>query len=226
SGTVEHIFSGQQRELSSSTVVKNPTLISGTPFDLQIPLRSGGLDTLHLVTGVTVVDTDTLLEVSPGVFEGRRSKTVYDPRIGCLVDRQQIRLGKRILEGVGHPRLEDTHENRKLFAQEFTEWAHEQLERQRRNLERFHKRVPSVSPQQVADALRARADGIVALDQLSKSDKEKVIALTKLETYFGDEFVYKLGRPRRQPKLGKRRDKGWQPRHKRRKGPKQRRDNW
>lgn len=226
-GVLEHVLSGQQRELSSSSVVRNPTLVTGTPFDLQVPLRSGGLETLHLVTGVTLVDTDILLELSPQNFQRKRGRTVYDPRMGCVVDRQQLRFGKRVLEGAGTPRLEDTKENRKLFSVEFTRWAYEQLERQRRNLERFHKRVPFVPAQRVADELRNRADGIVSLDQLGKEDKMKVLDLAKLETYFGDEFIYKLGKPRRQPKLGQRRDKGWEPRHKRKQTKaKHRRDDW
>ncbi len=214
-GTVEHIFSGQQRELSSSTVVRNPTLITGTPFDLQVPLRSGGLETLHLVTGATIVNTDILLEISPHLFESKRGRTVYDPRMGMVVDRQQVRFGKRILEGAGVPRMEDTAENQKLFAREFTRWAYEQLEKQRRELERFHKRVPYVSPGQVEQEFRARANGIVALDQLSSGDKFKVIALSKMETYFGDDFIYNLGKPRRQPRPEEKRRRGWAPKHKR-----------
>ncbi len=216
SNTVEHIFSGQQRELSSSSVVRNPTLITGTPFDLQVPLRSGGLETLHLVTGVTIVNTDILLDVSPGIFEARRGKTVYDPRQGHLVDKQQVKFGKRILEGSGQPRLEDTNENRQLFAKEYVAWAYDQLQRQRLNLERFHKRVPHIALAQVQQELRNRANGIVALDQLDGKDKQRVIALSKLETYLGDDFIYKLGKPRRQPRPEeKNRRKGWKPKHKR-----------
>lgn len=217
--TVEHIFSGRLRELSSSTVVRNPTLISGTPFDLQVPLRSGGLETLHLVTGATAVNTDILLEVAPELFVGKRGKTVYDPRNGCLVDIQQVRFGKRILQGSGQPRLEDTNENRTLFAREYSRWAYEQLERQRRQLERFHKRVPAVSLHQVEQELRSRANGIVALDQLDSKDKQRVIALSKLETYLGDDFIYKLGKPRRQPRPDEKQQhhRGWKPKHKRKK---------
>ena len=225
SNTVEHIFSGQQRELSGSTVVRNPTLITGTPFDLQVPLRSGGLETLHLVTGLTIVNTDILLDVSPNLFESRRGKTVYDPRLGCLVDKKQIRFGKRILEGSGEPRLEDTRENQQLFVKEFSRWAFDQLERQRRNLERFHKRVPSVPLPRVEQELRSRANGIVSLDQLDSRDKLRVVSLAKLETYHGDDFVYKLGKPRRQPRPEEKQQKnrhGWKPKHKR----KFRNDNW
>ena len=221
-GTVEHIFSGQQRELSSSTVVRNPTLISGTPFDLQVPLRSGGLETLHLVTGITTVNTDILLELSPEQFQSKRGRTVYDPRLGCLVDRQQVRFGKRVLEGIGQPRLEDTKENRTLFAREFARWAYDLLERQRRDLQRFHKRVPVVAPNRVDQEVRARGGGIVSLDQLSSTDKQKMLALSKLETYFGDDFIYQLGKPRRQVRPEQKASRGWEPRHKR----KVKRDKW
>lgn len=224
-GTVEHIFSGQQRELSSSTVVRNPTLITGMPFDLQVPLRSGGLDTLHLVTDVTAVNTDVLLKVAPQYFEAKKSVAMYDPRLGCLVDKQQVRFNKRVLEGVGVPRLEDTAENRQLFSKEFTKWAFELLDRQRRNLERFHKHVPRISLMQVQQEFRARGQGIVALDQLDGKDKERLIAISRLETYLGDDYMHKLGKPRRQPrpeeKQGRRH--GWTPKHKRKKQP---REKW
>ena len=220
-GTVEHIFSGQQRELSSSTVVRNPTLITGMPFDLQVPLRSGGLETLHLVTDVTVVNTEVLLKVAPRFFESKKSVTVYDPRLGCLVDKQQVRFGKRTLEGAGIPRLEDSHENRQLFAKEFSAWAFELLDRQRRNLERFHRHVPRITPAQVQQEFRARGNGIVALDQLSGKDKERLVAISRLETYLGNDYMHKLGKPRRQPrpeeKQGRRH--GWTPKHKRKHPP-------
>jgi hypothetical protein len=214
-GTVEHIFSGQQREFSSSTVVKNPTLITGTPFDLQVPLRSGGLETLHLVTGVTIVNTEVLLEISPHLFESKRGRTLYDPRMGSIVDRQQVRFGKRVLEGASVPRYEDSIENRKLFAREYSRWAFDQLTKQHRELERFHKRVPMVTIERVQQELRSKAPDVVTLEQLSGTDKQKVIALSKLETYFGADFIYNLGKPRRQPRPEDKRRKGWAPKHKR-----------
>ncbi len=221
-GTVEHIFTAQQRELSSSTVVRNPTLVTGTPFDLQVPLRSGGLETLHLLTGITVVNTDTLLELAPTTFEGKKTITVYDPRLGCLVDKQQIRFGKRTLLGTGQPRLEDTFENRRTFAREYAKWAFELVERQRQKLMLYYKNVPRITLQQVEGELRYRAGEIVSLDQLESKDKRKVIELSKLEAYLGDDFMHKLGKPRRQPKLEKKRRSGWEPQHKR----KRRNDRW
>src|SRR5690606_28220543 len=56
-GTYQHITSQNERELSSSSRVQGAQLVSGTPFDLEIPTRSGSLETLHLLQGVTAVDT-------------------------------------------------------------------------------------------------------------------------------------------------------------------------
>ncbi len=197
--TVEHVFSGQQRELSSNTVVRNPTLITGTPFDLQVPLKRGGLETLHLVTGVTAVSVEVLLQLSPQLFSSRPGKIVYDPRTGTLVERQRVVFGKRTLEVAGAPQLEDTHENRITFAREFARWAHAQLDSQRQRLQRFHRRIPVVTLKQVEHELRRLAPNIVALDQLASEDKRKVGALAQLETYLGDDFILRLGIPRRKP---------------------------
>lgn len=209
SAVVEHIFSGQQREISSNTVVRNPTLISGTPFDLQVPLKNGGLETLHLVTNLTAVNTDILLEIAPQQFQTKRSKISYDAGTGCLIEYQQVRFGKRTLQGNGRPRLEDSIENRRIFKREFSQWAFGQLERQRRDLERFHKRVPYVAVGQVEQQLGSIAPDIVSLDQLSRELKSRVVALSRLETYLGDDFIYRLGRPRRQPLNRPKRHKGW-----------------
>ena len=187
-----------------------------------MPLRSGGLDTLNLVTGITVVNTDTLLAFAPNLFEGRKMVTMYDPRLGCLVDKQQIRFGKRTLMGTGQPRLEDTQDNRRLFAKEYTKWAYELLDRQRQKLILYYKNVPRISLQQVENEFRQRAGGIVSLDQLDSKDKRRVTELSKLEAYLGDDFMHKLGKPRRQPKLEKKRRSGWEPQHKR----KYKRERW
>jgi HrpA-like RNA helicase len=206
-GEVEHIVTGQTRELSESSVVRNPRLVAGTPFDLQVPTFSGGLETLHLLQGITVVDVNWLLALAPDSFDNRRGKIYYDPRLGSLAERQQLRFGKKVLEGTSTPLLEDTRENRTLFVREFARWAYEQTERQRRQLERFHRRVPSVSQREVEQQVKVAAKGVVSVDQL--------IGLSRLETYFGDEFVRNLGEPHRHHAHEKRR-RGWTPRHKRR----------
>lgn len=219
-GKVEHVFTHQERELSSSTVVRNVSLVAGEPFDLEIPTHTGGLQTLHLLQGVTAVETDWLIDLLPGTFEGRRGKIVYDPRLGGLAERAQVRLGKRVLQGTSTPILEDSPRNRKLFADEFAKWAYGQLERERANLERFYRRVPVVPLSQVVRQVKSRAGGIVSLDQLDSRDKRALTSLARLETYLGDEFIHHLGKPRRERGdtaddgyRGKRR-KGWKPKHK------------
>ena len=211
---VENIFSKQRRELSSSTVVRNPKLIAGTPFDLQVPMRGGNLQTLHLVQGVTVVNTDWLLELAPQLFDTRKSRLVFDPRIGGLAERQQIRFGKRVLEGYGRPVLEDTNENRQAFVREFTAWAYQQIDAQRRNLEQFHRRVPAVPQNVVEREVKSRSQDIVSIDQLPKHQKRQFMALAKLETYFDDNFFHRLGRPHRDHARPQHRRKGWKPKHK------------
>lgn len=214
-GEVEHLLTGRRRELSSSSVVKHPTLVAGTPFDLEVPLRGGKLETLHLVQSATQVNTDWLLELAPEMFDSRKSKIVYDPRVGGLVRRQQVRMGKRVLQGTSTPIIEDNPENRRLFIEQFSAWAHGQIEHQRRNLARFHRHVPEVSLQQVEHEVKARADGIVSIDQLPKIEKRGFVDLSKIETYFDDDFFHRLGKPHKSghgKKQSKRR--GWLPRHK------------
>ncbi|MFZ1361061.1 MAG: helicase-related protein [Candidatus Saccharimonadales bacterium] len=215
-GQVENIFTSQERELSSSTVVRNPKLISGVPFDLEVPTRSGKLETLHLVTGATIVDTDWLLELSPEMFGNRRSRIVYDPRLACLAERQQVRFGKRVLQGSVQPLLEDTAHNRSLFVQEYAKWAHSQVELQLRKLSRFHARVPRISIQQVQREVEQRSGGIVSLDQLNTSDKKALVALAKPEAYLGDDYMHYFATPRRSGHQQTQRHRGWQPGHKRR----------
>lgn len=214
---VEHLFTKSRRELSSSSVVRNPKLIAGTPFDLEVPLHGGKLQTLHLVQAVTKVNTDWLLELSPQIFGAQKSKLIYDPRIGGLARRQQIRFGKQVLEGYGEPVLQDSPENRKIFIREFSAWAFSQIEKQRRNLERFHGRVPAVPANVVERAVRAQADGIVSIDQLPRQQKRRFLSLAKVETYFDENFFHRLGKPRHEGSHHQPRRKGWQPKHKRNK---------
>ncbi len=215
-GLVENIFTGQERELSGSTVVRNPKLITGVPFDLEVPTRSGKLDTLHLVTGATSVNTDWLLVLAPELFSNRRSKIVYDPRLKSLAERQQVRFGKRVLEGESKALIEDSAENRKLFVREYAKWAHAQVDQQLRTLSRYHARVPRVNIQQIEREVAQQADGIVSLDQLGPVAKKRLVALSKPETYLGDDFMHYFRTPRRDDRHpNPRRRQGWKPHHKR-----------
>lgn len=196
-GTVEHISTKQQRELSSSSVVRVPRLMTGTPFDLQIPTKSGGLETLHLVQGITAVNVEWLTELAPEMFSPRAGKPFYDPRLGTLARRQLVRFGGRVLEGMSTPILENTPKNKTLFVREFSKWAHAQLEKEQRNLSKFHSHVPSVSLRQVERRVAAEADGVISLEQLSREQKKRLVGLTQLEAFHGS-FMNELGSPRRE----------------------------
>lgn len=213
-GKAEHIFTGKERELSGSSVVRNPKMIAGAPFDLEVPTRKG-LQTLHLVTGVTLVNTDWLLELAGDMFSNRRGKIIYDPRLKCLAERQQIRVGKKVFEGQSKPLLEDSKQNHKLFVREYAKWAHSQLEKEGRNLSKYHRHVPRITLRDVEQLAKQQLSGIISLDQLSSQQKRQAIALTKLETYLGDDFMLHLGRPRQSHYKKDKRRRGWQPKHKR-----------
>ena len=217
-GAVEHVFTRKRRELSSSTVVRNPKLVSGTPFDLQVPTQTGGLETLHLLQGITAVKVNWLVELAPHLFAGRRGKTFYDPRSGTLASRQMVRFGGQVIEGASEPLLDDTKENRRLFADGFAEWAYEQIERERRSYARFHtKRIPSVPLPQLRQQARAIAGDVMSLEALTSKQRAELIGLSKLSTHLGEEFMAKLGASHSrfahpQQRSGRR---GWQPKHKR-----------
>lgn len=215
SGDAVHITTKKHRELSSSTVVRDPKLIAGTPFDLQIPTRSGGLETLHLVQGITAVNTDWLLELAPQNFATRRSKLFYNPRTGTLATRQLVRFGGQVLEGASIPVTDNTPANRRLFCEAFAAWAYEQLERERRALGRFHtKRIPSIPLRQLQQQVRSLAGGVVSLEQLQPAQKAELVNLAKLQTHLGTDFMESLGKSYRHDGREKR-HRGWLPRHKR-----------
>lgn len=229
-GVVEHVFTRQERELSSSTVVRNASIVAGDPFDLQIPLHSGELQTLHLVQGITAVEANWLTDLLPDTFTSGRAKIIYDPRLGSLAERTQVRIGKRILQGTSVPIIEDSQQNRKLFVEEYTKWVSSQLERERANLDRFYKRIPAIPLRNILQEVKARANGIVSLDQLNSQDKRAFTALAKLETYLGDDFMQNLGKPSHEHGHSQRRStgfrhKGWRPKHKI-KGKHHSRDNY
>ena len=217
-GEAEHIVTKQKRELSSGTVVRNPKLVTGTPFDLQVPTRSGDLETLHLVQGVTAVNTDWLLELAPELFMSRRGKVQYDPRSGKLTTRQMVRFGGQVLEGSGTPVNENTPENRRLFADAFATWAYEQLERERRSFAKYHtKRIPSVPLPQLRQQARVIAGHVISLDALSSKQRVELISLSKLSTHLGNDFMAKLGASHSRHTRTEQRPtrRGWQPKHKR-----------
>lgn len=217
-GSATHIATKTTRELSSSTVVRNPTLVTGTPFDLQVPVHDGSLQTLHLVQGVTAVDTAWLIELAPQQFSSRRGRIVYDPRSGGLVIRQQVRAGKRVFEGASEPITKHTRQNQQAFQEAFSRWTYEQLDRERMALAKFHtKRIPAIPLAQIKQQVASIAGGVISIEELSSQKRRQLLSLTKLATHLGDDFMHRIAASYRHGHAPGRHHahRGWKPAHKR-----------
>ena len=218
-GDVVHITSQAVRELSSTTVVRNPTLIAGTPFDLQVPIRDGTLKTLHLVQDVTVVNVDWLAELSPEQFASKRGKMVYDPRSGGLVIRQQVRAGKKILEGSGIAVTKNTKQNQKFFQESLAKWLHSQLEKESRALAASHsKRIPQIPLPQLYRRVQSLTGGSITIASLRPEARKELMSLSKLATHLGVDFMSHIATSHRRNHSPGRHNahRGFKPLHKRR----------
>jgi len=185
-----HIYTGDVRELSSTTVVRNPTLIAGTPFDLEVPIRDGSLQTLKLVNGATSVKSEWLVALSPEQFSAKRGKMVYDPRLGTLVIKQLIRAGKKTLEGISIPVTQNTKQNQKFFQEALAKWVYGQLENEKQKLEGSHaKRIPNIPYPRVKSAVYSLSGGVIDVENLAPNKRKELFALTKLDTHFGTDFM-------------------------------------
>ena len=192
-GEAEHLITRKRRELSSSTVVRYPHIFTGTPFDLQIPTYKGDLETLHLVQGITAVDTDWLLELSPDLFAPRRGKVYYDSRLGGLAEKQLVRFGGQVIEGDSTPIYDNTKENQKLFVKSFAKWAYERLERERRSLnQHYSRRLPSISLRDLQQDVKSIYGGVISLEQMSPDQKRKLTDLARLDTHLGEGTMQKI----------------------------------
>ena len=219
-GQYEHVTTRKQRELSSSSVVRGARLVTGTPFDLEVPMRGGELSTLHLLQNVTVVNTSWLLELAPEQFGTRKPEVYYDPRLGGLASRQRVRFGKIVLEGSAEPIMDNTPQAQRQFVDAFVDWAHGRVERELRILGRYNRSVPVVTRTQVQHYVRTRSPQITNVQQLEANEKKALLAAAEPETYLGQDFRIELERKggrseerHHRPHNGHRR--GWQPRHKR-----------
>lgn len=222
-GSYQHINSQKERELSSSSRVQGAQLVCGTPFDLQIPTRSGDLETLHLLQGVTAVSAEWLIELLPDTFDKRKSELYYNPRFGSLARRQQIRFGKKLILGNGEPVLDYSKDNQRIFNKEFAKWAHHKLQGELLKLSEYHRHVPSVSLQQVEKYVNSIGAEAILLEVMPRDLKQRLLAAADLQTYLGNDYMADIQQPRndrrkrrfglmRAHKEGRR--KGWLPRHK------------
>lgn len=211
-----NIYSKKTRELSSSSVVKHSGLLAGTPFDLEIPTPKG-LETLQLVNDLTVVDPQWLKELAPDLFKVRPGKVYFDGYYGTLARSIQVKFRNKVFETSSAPILERTSENKKLFINLYSEWLHEQLEKERRYLKGInHRRIPSVSLNEVRDRVRHIADGAVSAVELPKKQRIELSRLSRLETYFDKRFMEGLKTEADEaPHKHRGRRRPWKPAHKR-----------
>ncbi len=217
-GNATHIWTKDVRELSGTTVVRNPILITGTPFDLEVPVHDGSLQTLHLVQGVTAVNTEWLIDLAPEQFASKRGKMIYDPRFGGLVIRQQVQAGKQVFEGTGIPVTQNTRQNQKFFQEALAKWIYERLERERASLSSSHsKRIPSIPFPQIRRQVKSLASNSINLETISPSKRKELSELPKLATHFGDDFMNQVASSFRKAHTPGRHHahRGWKPPHKR-----------
>ncbi len=226
-GNYRHIETGAERELSSSSRVHGAQLVSGTPFDLEVPTRSGDLQTLHLLQGVTAVNTDWILDFMPEAFNKQSGELYYDPKFGSLARRQRVRLGKKILYGSSSPVLDYSKDNQRIFNREFAKWAHRKVEVELNTLSGYYKKVPTVSLQQVEKYVKSVAPEAILLEVMPSDVKKRLMNAIDPGTYLGRDFRDQLGQERsfERPKKrfgfknkhhrGEGQARRWQPKHKR-----------
>jgi hypothetical protein len=128
-----------------------------------------------------------------------------------------VRYGKKILEGLGSPIAENNKANQRSFQDGYAIWAYEQLERERRTLNRFYvKRIPSIPLAQIKQQVQALADGVVSLAELNSDTRQELINLSKLHRHLGVGFMSQLGTSYRHDSPGRHHaHRGWLPGHKR-----------
>ncbi len=200
---VVHVATKKKRELSNGTVVKSAHLVVGTPFDLEVPTPKG-LETLHLLNGITAVDPSWLDELAPETFQVRPGGVYFDSHYGTLAESTLVRFGNHSFQASGAPILARTPGNQRLFISLYSRWLHERLKKERKALEMVNFRtIPDVPLRQIEARVREVADGVVSLLELSRAEKVELSKLGSLEAYFGEDFAEGLnpvgsGAPRRQ----------------------------
>jgi len=217
-GEATHMDTRQVRELSSTTVVRHASLVSGTPFDLEVPLARGGSQTLHLVNEITRINPAWLERLAPDEYIVRYGKKYFDPQLGCLRARVLVAHGNRTFEAAGEIITDATPDNQRLFLALYSAWIQEQLDKDYRMLKRLNPHMPEIHRKHIQERIKYIAPGAISLYELSKKQQIELTKLNKLQTYLGEKYMTSLRRPHHDErrKHFRHRDRGWQPRHKRR----------
>jgi len=196
-GKALHLTTRQERELSSTTVAKRARLFTGTPYDLEISTPDG-LETLHLVNEITVIDPLWLPQLAPGVFKVRPGRMNYDPKLRALTQTVSINLNGKAVQVPAIPVTANTPANQQLFIRLYSDYIEAQLEEQRRDLSRANNRhIPHVPTNRIRERIRRLASGVIALTDLGREERMQLHDLAKLKTWLGQEFVQSL-KPARQ----------------------------
>lgn len=217
-GNATHVTGNATRELSGTTVVRNASLVVGTPFDLEVPMRDGTLQTLKLVQNISIVETQWLIDFAPEWFNVGRGRMSYDPRSGNLVIRQVVRIGKKSFEGSAETVTDNSRQNQKFFQEGIAKWVFGQLDKERTQLSGSHsKRIPSIPLSEVKAYLRPLTGGVISTEDMAPEKRRHLFELAKLESHFGEDFMRQVAHSYHQSRSPGRHHahRGWKPGHKR-----------
>ena len=178
-----HLMSGQQRELSGSSVVTQHGLVAGTPFDLEVATPKG-MEVLHLVNDVTAIDPAWLPLLAPDTFTVHGGGQPYfDPSLGTIARRTMIGFGSQRVAAGGTPITERSKKHQRLFATLYGEYLWQRLEHERRALKKRGGYAASVSLRFVQKRVLHIAGGSMALADLSKQQRQELALLTDPRSY-------------------------------------------
>jgi late competence protein required for DNA uptake (superfamily II DNA/RNA helicase) len=219
-GQARNIATGQQREVSGTTVARHAQFFAGTPFDLEVP-TANGLETLHLVNAITIIKPEWLAELAPETFKFRPGKIYFDPKQGTLACPVELDIrGKKILLP-SIPVLDHTPANRNLFAILYSDYVFTQLEIERKSYKSTnHQHIPGISSPKIRERVRRLASNAISLLEVPRNERTELYKLTQLQTWLGRDFMRTLHPPsrHRQPFRGHHSSKHSKPRYGRDKG--------
>lgn len=220
-GRALDIATKQQREISTTTVVKHARLFAGTPFDLEVPTASG-LETLHLVNAISALDPAWLAELAPDMFKLRPGKVYFDAKQGALAQQIQLEVRGKSIIIPSAPVLERTPANRNLFAVLYSQHILTQLKAERQAYKSTnHRHVPGVSMPKIRERIHRLAPNAISLFEVPRNERAELYKLAQLQTWLGRDFMRTLHppsqhhrfshgkRPSRQSKPRYSRDKNW-----------------
>lgn len=208
-GEAVNLATRKHREVSSTSVVRHAGLFAGTPFDLEVPVGAG-LEVLHLVNGVTIVQPQWLSELAIGRYNIQTGKLYFDAHLGTLATRLRIKMQGSDIETAGIPILDRTPEMQQSFSRLFALWAAERLEGERSALRR---RIPPIPLKKIESRVRQIAQGAISTAELSKQERNDLLKLAKLEAWVDKQLLESLTKLNQGDKSGKHHKPhhGWNP---------------